>query len=280
MSQALNNPTGGGSSHRDYGATSSATPEVSFAAASNSGNSGFSPTEFVSLSEDIGHNITAINSSTKQLEKQLKMIGTPKDLNALREKIHSINKKTNTRVQATSSDLQRLQAVVRHGDRQQKLQLDKLTHEFQNVVEKYSTQQKRISLATRRSYQAAAAEQESEIGARSQLLQEQREEQAGLERQHDMLVERQRQVEQIEADIIDVNVIMNKLSNLVTEQGAVVGTIEETIEHTTVNVEEGRSELEKAAASRYSHRRKILILLVIAVIIGLVVTGIIVGKLS
>ncbi|XP_064545560.1 syntaxin-12 [Drosophila montana] len=278
MAQALNNPAGG--THRDYGATSSATPEVSFAAAS-SGNSGFSPTEFVSLSEDIGHNITSIHSSTKQLEKQLKLIGTAKDLSALREKIHSINTKSNARVQTTSQDLQRLQAVVRHGDRQQKLQLDKLTQGFQDVVEKYSMLQKRISQATRQSYQMAAeAERESVMSARTELLQLQRQDQAELEQQHSMLVERQRQVEQIEADILDVNVIMNKISTMVVEQREVVDNMETLIDRTAADVEEGRSELQKAAASRNSHRRKILILLVIAVIIGLVVTGIIVGKLS
>ncbi|KAH8370798.1 hypothetical protein KR093_005029 [Drosophila rubida] len=280
MSQALNNPSS--STHRDYGATStsSATPEVSFAATS-SGNSGFSPTEFVSLSEDIGHNITAVNSSTKQLEKQLKLIGTAKDLSTLRDKIHSINTKTNARVQTTSLDLQRLQAVVQHGDRQQKLQLEKLTREFHTVVDKYSTQQKRISEATRHSYQLSVeAEREAEMSAQTELLQQQRQEQAGLQQQHDLMLERQRQVEQIEADILDVNVIMNKLSTMVVEQREVVDTIGTNVENSAAMVEEGRIQLQKAAASRNSHRRKILILLVIAVIIGLVVTGIIVGKLS
>jgi len=130
MSQALNNPGGGGGGggpHRDYGAMADSTPEVSFAAAG--GSSGFSPTEFMSLSEDIGHNITAIHSSTKQLEKQLKLIGTPKDLPNLREKVHAINTKCNARVQTTSQDLQRLQAVVRHGDRQQPLSTASVTQD-------------------------------------------------------------------------------------------------------------------------------------------------------
>lgn len=56
--------------------------------------------------------------------------------------------------------------------------------------------------------------------------------------------------------------------------------IENNIDTTAAYVEEGRTALQKAAASRNSHRRKILILLVIAVIIGLIVTGIIVAKLS
>lgn len=222
MAQPLNNPSS--STHRDYGAISNATPEVSFATGSNSGNAGFSPTEFVSLSEDIGHNITAINSSTIQLEKQLKLIDTTRNLSALMEKIHNINTKTNARVQKTTQDLERLQAVLRYGDRQQKLQLEKLTDDFHDVLRKYSKQQKCISNATRRSYEVAAqAERDADMSARTELLQQQREEQAGLERQHEMLMERQRQVELIESGVLDVNAIMNKLRTCVAEQGAAVG---------------------------------------------------------
>ncbi|KAH8293601.1 hypothetical protein KR054_002077 [Drosophila jambulina] len=294
MSQALNNPAGGGGGggaagggggpHRDYGSTadtaSTTTPEVSFAAAG--GSSGFSPTEFMSLSEDIGHNITAVLSSTKQLEKQLKLIGTPRDTAALREKVHAINTKTNARVQTTSQDLQRLQAVVRHGDRQQKLQLEKLTREFHGVVEKYSNLQRRISSAMRQTLQQAQdlAEHEVEATSRAELLQQQRLEQAGLQQEVDMLDERRRQVEQIESDIIDVNQIMTRLSGMVHEQGQQMDFIENSIEQTAANVEDGTSELAKAARSRQSYRRKILILLVIAVIIGLIVTGVIVAKLN
>ncbi|KAH8301196.1 hypothetical protein KR018_007123 [Drosophila ironensis] len=284
MSQALNNPAGGAGPHRDYGATAdSGAPEVSFVSAGRS--SGFSPTEFMSLSEDIGHNITAVHSSSKQLEKQLKLINTPREQQALREKVHAINTRTNARIQATTQDLQRLQAVVRHGDRQQKLQLEKLTHEFQGVVEKYSAQQRRIGAAMRQTLTRAQNaehehEREAEASARHELLQQQRLEQAGLQQEHDLLVERQRQVEQIETDIIDVNDIMTQLSGLVHQQREQVDSIESTIEQTAANVEDGTSELAKAARSRQSYRRKILILLVIAVIIGLVVTGVIVAKLK
>lgn len=223
MSQPLNNPAS--SIHRDYGATSSATPEVSFAAGtSSSGNSGFSPTEFVSLSENIGHNITTIHGSSKQLERHLKLIGTSKDISALRDNIHSTNAKTNACVQTTSQDLQRLQAVVLHGDRAQKLQLEKLKHEFEEVVKKYSGIQKKISMAIRQSYQLVVeAERQSVINARSELLQQQREEEAELTQGLGMLVEQKRRVEEIEADIIDVHEIMNKLSVMVNEQGADLG---------------------------------------------------------
>ena len=57
-------------------------------------------------------------------------------------------------------------------------------------------------------------------------------------------------------------------------------TIESGIDHAASAVEAGRSELEKAAQSQAKYRRKVLILLAIAVIIGLIVTGIIVSALK
>lgn len=51
---------------------------------------------------------------------------------------HQIQASTNEKVLATKKDLQRLTVVVRHGDKQQKLQVERLTSDFQKVVEMYS----------------------------------------------------------------------------------------------------------------------------------------------
>lgn len=55
---------------------------------------------------------------------------------------HQIQTTTNIKIQTTSKDLQRLTVVVRHGDKQQRLQVEKLTSDFRNVVEYYSKSQK------------------------------------------------------------------------------------------------------------------------------------------
>lgn len=82
----LTNTSGGGSGFRglrDYGATSSTTtnniPDVDFA--------GFSPTEFISLSENIGHNVGSVKSSWQTLEKTMKILGTNRDNLATRERV-------------------------------------------------------------------------------------------------------------------------------------------------------------------------------------------------
>lgn len=48
---------------------------------------GFSPTEFMSLSENIAQNIGSVKSVWHQLEKAIKVIGGPKDGAALRDKV-------------------------------------------------------------------------------------------------------------------------------------------------------------------------------------------------
>lgn len=78
MSRGLTNSSSGFRALRDYGSTST-VPEVNFA--------GFSPTEFMSLSESIAQNIGSVKSSWQQLEKALKIIGTAKDNLSTREKV-------------------------------------------------------------------------------------------------------------------------------------------------------------------------------------------------
>lgn len=88
MSRDIGNNNGSGfRGLRDYGATSTSSStnllgndEVSFA--------GFSPTEFMSLSESIAQNIGSVKSSWHALEKAIKIIGGPKDTVATREKVY------------------------------------------------------------------------------------------------------------------------------------------------------------------------------------------------
>uniref|UniRef100_A0A1L8EI63 Putative snare protein pep12/vam3/syntaxin 7/syntaxin 17 n=2 Tax=Haematobia irritans TaxID=7368 RepID=A0A1L8EI63_HAEIR len=290
MSQNLNNAS---SSHRDYGATSSTAANMMSAGGSSTTTSipdvnfsGFSPTEFMSLIEDIAHNIQAINSSYKQLDKILQIIGTPRDQQSTRDKVHEIHTKTNPRIETTSIDFQRLTAIVRRGDKQQKLQLEKLTNDFCTVVEKYSAVQRRIAIAMRQTYSQnqlaqMQEQQKPNDNDRQMLLQRQMQmEQQELQFEHDLMVDRERQIKQIEADMLDVNSIMRTMSTFVQAQGEDVERIEASIETTAAEVELGREELAKAARHRQSYRRKILILLAIAVIIGLIVTGTIVSKLT
>lgn len=271
--------------HRDYGSTSNnpnpIMPEVNF--------SGFSPSEFMSLSESIGQNISSVKSSWQQLERAYKIIGTNRDNEETRNKVHQIQTQTNLKIQTTSKDLQRLTSIVRHGDKQQKLQLEKLTSDFRTIVEKYSASQQQIATKMKQIFLKSvhSQQQDEEASAesmtaaeREELAQRQKQLENNLQFEQVMLMDREARIKEIEADVLDVNEIMRELASLVHEQGQEIDTIESSIDHTCVEVEAGRSELMKAAEYRNRYRKKILILLAIAVIIGLIVTGIIVSQLK
>lgn len=223
MSQNLRNPS---ILHRDYGATSTnqlnaitRIPDVTF-----------SPTEFMHLSENIGENIQSVKQSWQQLEKMYKTINQKRNAtDSQREKIHTIQAQTNQKIQTTSTDLTRLTQVVRHGDKQQKLQLERLTSEFQTVVKKYSDIQQQIAKLMKQLVLVAATQQQDENNSndndREELLQRQLQMQNGLQFENDMLQDREIKIREIEADVLDVNAIMRDLGTLVHEQTEMIGEL-------------------------------------------------------
>lgn len=256
--------------------------------ASNFG--GFSPTEFISLSESIAANTIFVKQSWQFLEKANRTIGTPKDNQTLRDKVHDIQTGTNQRISTTSKDLQRLTVVVRRGDKQQKLQVEKLTSDFTHVVQMYSKSQQVIAAKMKQILLVNASQQDDmqrdligfgDTGQQQQQEQQfQQQVQRDLQFEQDMLLEREQRVRQIEADVLDVRQIMQELSSITNQQSEVIDTIENTIEHTVTNVESGHTELAKAADYQNRYRRKVMILLLIAVILGVIITGIIVSRLK
>ncbi|KPJ03503.1 PREDICTED: syntaxin-12 [Papilio xuthus] len=256
-------------SSRDYGSTA-APPTVGFA--------DFSPTELYNLSEGIADNINAINSGLRSLEKMMKQIGGPNDSVQLRDKIHDAQQNVNGSVSATARDIQRLGVIVRRGDKPQKLQVERLTQAFRDALEKYSTVQKQVSEKMAAfmpskprvrndprflEQQAAADDEEAALLANQQA-------QARLVQfETSMLLEREAQLSKIEADVLDVNQIMQDLAEMVSAQAQTVDTVESHIEAAGASVEAGVDELAKAAEYQRRYRRKMFIFITIGLIIGI-----------
>lgn len=79
---------------------------------------------------------------------------------------------------------------------------------------------------------------------------------------------------------MDVNEIMLTLSTQIQQQGQHIATIESNIENVHGNVEQGASELSRAATYQNKYRKKVLILLLIAIIVGVIVTSIVVADVK
>ncbi|XP_076748994.1 syntaxin 13 [Xylocopa sonorina] len=248
---------------------------------------GFSPTELYSLSENITTNIYTINTSWRTLERAYKNIGTNKDNQGLRDKVHVTQLSTNQVVTQTSKNIARLTVLMRRGDKQQKLQIEKLTTDFKDAVRRYSDMQKSIAekmkrhilLTTNVEHSMDPEEEEQEL-----LLQVQEDEhratQRSLEFQQGLLLEREDRIKRIEGDILDVNQIMRELAALVYQQGDTLNTIDNHMENVHGNVELGAQELVKGSNYESKYRRKLLVLLLLVMIVVGVLITILVSRLS
>lgn len=275
--------SGGFEPQKNYGAIGNSVPDVGFLGLQ------FSPTELYNLSENITTNINTIIKSWRNLEQALKNIGTDKDNQGLRDKVHVTQLSCNQIVSQTAKDLQRLTVVVRKGDKQQKLQAEKLTGDFRDAVQCYSRLQKQVAekMKTRLlSRQTLGTTSEYDDDEEQRLTEEaertaaQKSLQRELQFEQEMLLEREQRIRQIEGDILDVNEIMRELGAMIHEQGDTINSIENNIENVHGNVELGQQELQKAAEYQIKHRKKMLFLVAVAVIIGIILTVIIVTQLK
>ncbi|XP_076665596.1 syntaxin 13 isoform X2 [Andrena cerasifolii] len=248
---------------------------------------GFSPTELYSLSENITTNIYTINTSWRTLERAYKNIGTNKDNQGLRDKVHVTQLSTNQVVTQTSKDITRLTVLMRRGDKQQKLQIEKLTTDFKDALQRYSDMQKSIAEKMKRHILLIPSIEnpmDADDEEQQRLLQVQEDEhrttQRSLEFRHGLLLEREDMIKLIEGNILDVNQIMRELAALTYQQGDAINTIDNHIENIHGNVELGAQELIKGSNYQSKYRRKVYILLLLAIIVVVILIIILVTKLS
>lgn len=81
------------------------------------------------------------------------------------------------------------------------------------------------------------------------------------------LEEQERSIRELEDNIVSVNEIYKKLGALVYEQGNTIDSIEQSVENTSVFVQEGAEQLRKASEFKNKARRKKVMLILIAVAI-------------
>jgi len=256
---------------RGYGATSERFPSVGFS--SNQANS----TEMNNLVENVTSNIYAINNGSKKLQQALKMIGTQMDNKKYREDIHTCQQETNKKISVTTQELQKLTAMVKRGDKSQKLQLEMLANSFQEAMKMYAKYQKEAMDKMRTctlpsevaiSDDTEASDRDSELIFASKQKALTRE----LEFEKGLLAEREQMIKNIETNVINVRQIMEDLGTIVVQQSEDINTIESNIENVHESVESANKELSKASAYVDKRRKRTCILLGVSVAVGIVLT--------
>lgn len=264
----------------NYGSTNERVPNVAISGTK------FSPTDILDLSDKVTTNIYTINTKRKDLEQNLKTIGTPKDSQELRNNVHSKLLSANEVVDETTKDLHKLTGIVRKGDKHQKLLVDKLTNSFKEAVQMYQRVQKQVveKLKTHILPSEHAILDDMEQLKNTDDAQNDPNLQKAitnqLEFEKGLLLEREQTMQSIESCVLDINQIMKEIGVMVNQQGEDINTIENAIESVHGNVESGNAELEKAASYQSRRRKNTCYLLGISIVVGIVLAIIIAVSLK
>lgn len=167
--------------------------------------------------------------------------------------------------------------------RQQRIQKDRLMNDFSAALNNFQVVQRRAAERERESMARARAGSHflvEESNQDEQLVtfeknedlgpfQSQVEEEPITEEDLELIKERETNIRQLEADIMDVNQIFKDLAVMIHDQGDIIDSIEANVESSEVHVEHGTEQLQRAAYYQRKSRKRMCIL---ALVLSLVVT--------
>ncbi|XP_064625010.1 syntaxin-7-like isoform X2 [Lineus longissimus] len=266
----------------------------------NQGSGGYSPyqsggpltdresnNEFSRLQQIVSSNIQKITQNVANVQRLVNQLGTAQDSEQLRDELHKIEHYTNQIAKDTSSNLQgmmKLSQVSSHQEqRQHKIQRERLTEEFTTALNNFQAALRHMAEKEKASVRRARAH--SSLGQDSFLEQEKRDHQlidiassGGQSRTQqvlqmeedvdlELLREREDAIKKLEGDIVGVNEIFKELGMMVHEQGEMIDSIEANVESAEINVTSGVQELSQARDYQVKSRKKLCIIITIALVI-------------
>ncbi|XP_056642746.1 syntaxin-12 [Diorhabda carinulata] len=227
--------------------------------------------EFNNVTESVATNIDTINSGIKTLENASNVIGTSKDNRGLRNQIHVTQLSTNRIASVSTEQIKKLKLLVAKGDKSRKLQVDRLEESFKEAVKRYSDLQKKVANKQKSYLLVPETVEDGEVDENEddeKQLQARKTRELAFEQE--FIEERERRIKQIESDLLDINQITRELSSVVLSQRDAIDDIERNIDSTGVNVEYGAKEVASAARYQNRSRKKLVILVGIALVCAVV----------
>nr|XP_045751735.1 t-SNARE domain-containing protein 1 isoform X2 [Mirounga angustirostris] len=199
------------------------------------------PADLQELFQQTSASIFRINSNVTSLEQSLQALGTPNDMQELRESLHTVQQETNKTIAASTSALRQMSALLRGCSRQECVQLDRLKTQLSDAIQRYGVVQKKIAEKSRALLPTAqrGGKQQSPRAPFAELPDDEKifnggdsmwqgQEQALLpeitEEDLEAIRLREEAILQIESDLLDVNQIIKDLASMVSEQGDAIGS--------------------------------------------------------
>ncbi|KAK3842742.1 MAG: t-SNARE [Linnemannia gamsii] len=235
----------------------------------------------------ISQQVFRISSNVSSIQRLVEFLGTNKDTEEVRNKLHDVTEQTRQQVKETSQEIKDLARLDNtHG---KKLEHNKLSKDFQKVLVEFQKVQ-RISAEKQREFVDRARyssarndysdEDESESGDRPLIDDSQRRMQLlvvdnELEYNESMIVQREEEIREIESGITELNEIFRDLGTMVHEQGSMLDSIENNVTSISMSTHAAAEELTTAAIHQRNARKKsCYLLLIVAFVAGIVVLAI------
>ncbi|TKR95499.1 hypothetical protein L596_009663 [Steinernema carpocapsae] len=216
------------------------------------------------LPSRVVNNIQQLNGLVQRFEQLANKIGSHEDGETAKKARNSLHQEIGKVTAATSVMLQELTNAG--GDefggaaRQSKIQRDRLANDFMTVMNRLQAAQ-RIAAAREQETMRAVAIEDSKLSA-EEIQAPQLQIQMKKQHQENLaeIRERQMAVHQLEQDIDGVNQIFKDLARIVHEQGDMVDSIEANVEHASIHVEQGATNVQRALHYQTKARQKKIIL--------------------
>ncbi|KAJ8737870.1 hypothetical protein PYW08_000465 [Mythimna loreyi] len=240
---------------------------------------------FQRLSQTIASNIKKISQNVSSMSKMVNQLQTPQDSQELRNQLRQIQNYTQKLAKDTSSLIMEL-VNLPTDQPANKLTKERLSDEYMITLNSFQATQRLAAQKTKEDVKKTKAQSMSigdpfAMGNTSQSKELMEMGEPNLRKQEQMtmqterslveLEERERDIRQLESDILDVNQIFKELGTMIHTQGEVVNSIETSVEYASVNVETGTQELREAANYKNKLRKKkVYLFLALIIIISII----------
>nr|XP_026691180.1 syntaxin-12 isoform X1 [Ciona intestinalis]XP_026691183.1 syntaxin-12 isoform X2 [Ciona intestinalis] len=235
---------------------------------------------YTRLTHLVGSNLQKITKNVQEIKNLVCQLNDHGNSGDTLTKINQRQHHTKELLEATASHLSDVKNISpptsASEKRQRNTMTTRLTNDLKDVSMSFQDVQRDIakiereSVARMRSLSESNQETQPFIGA-----------QGGMQMQematHDISVleERERELQKLESDIVDVNIIFKDLAKIVEDQGEMIDSIEANVEAAHERVDKGKSELGQAVKNQKKSRKKKIIcgiiLLVLIIILILII---------
>ncbi|SJL03917.1 related to syntaxin 12 [Armillaria ostoyae] len=236
---------------------------------------------FMSLQSSLSLQVFKINANIQDIRKLIEQLGTPRDSNVLRKRLHDLTESTQSMVKRGSEDLKKL-AVLQGGLPHQHASLQKTSRDFQLSLSSFqhaqrasAERQRTVVEDVRMAVEDDHGDHDHQPDQHQSLLLQSRLSPHELAYQESLIQERENDIREIESGIHELAEIYRDLGTIVGEQGEMLDNIEANISSVALDTSRASEELTTAAHyQRKAGKRAACLMIVLTVVTAIVLLAV------